>query len=519
MKKLSVKYLIRGHTIIGLLSIFLFYISAYFGSLTFFLPYISYWELPSKHIQKSIDYNFNIDDKLDEIVNKYHLNEENIEIIPPNFKDPRVKISTKNQSSIYLDPNNNKELDTFFERTNVSEFFNELHYGDNIPKIGRFLMGLASIAVLFLILSAILLFIFNKKRKKGKEKKTSNSKFWIKWHKDLGLIVIPFLLIFVITGAFIGVMLFTSKPFVLNATENKETRLGKVVAPIIFKKKKILKSNDNITNPLKLSELYFFAKLNYENLIIRKINIYNYKKENSQIMFSGYLYDNRAMTGEVNRVNIVLNSINANIISKTNLDDTHGIKKSLSLFYFLHFLPDETLILRVLFFILGIFLCISLCFGYLIWAEKKLKDLDSFKWSNFLNRVILTIIIGSLSCSAILFFSHYAISNYFIHKDLFMKGIFYLLFFSLLIFSFYENRVSKIIKVNLYISSFLLLGSICLHGIKTNIFIWDSFSKNLNMIFYVDLVLLIFCVGFFYLAKKIKPTFLCRFDYKKEVKC
>ena len=114
MEKLNIKFLLRAHTVIGLFCIFLFYISSYFGSLTFFFPYISYWELPSKHIEKSINYSFNIDYKLDEIINKYKLNDKNIEIIPPNFKDPRVKISTKNQSSIYINPNTNEELNTFY---------------------------------------------------------------------------------------------------------------------------------------------------------------------------------------------------------------------------------------------------------------------------------------------------------------------------------------------------------------------------------------------------------------------
>ena len=65
MEKLNIKFLLRAHTIVGLFCIFLFYISSYFGSLTFFLPYINYWELPSKHIEKTLDYGFNIDNKLD----------------------------------------------------------------------------------------------------------------------------------------------------------------------------------------------------------------------------------------------------------------------------------------------------------------------------------------------------------------------------------------------------------------------------------------------------------------------
>ena len=513
MEKLNIKYLIRGHTIIGLFCVSLFYISSYFGSLTFFLPYFSYWELPSKHFQKSFEYRFNIDDKLDEIVNKYHLSNENIEIIPPNFKDPRIKIYTKNQSSIFLNPNNNEELDTFYENNNVSEFLNELHFGDNIPKIGRILMGLASIGILFLIISAILLFIFNKKKEK-KEKK-SDRRFWIKWHKNLGLLVIPFLIIFAITGAFIGVMLFNSKPFVLNATQNKETSLRKVVAPIIFKQKEILKNSENIVTPMKLSQLSTLAKSKYKNLEIRRINIYNYKKDNSETMFSGYLIDNRAITGETNRVSIVLNSNNGSLISKINLSDTHGIKKTFSLFYFLHFLPDETILIRVVFFILGIFLCLSLVLGYLIWAQKKLNKIDNFIWLNLFNRFVLTIIIASITCSAVLFSIHYLIPNEFIYKDLFMKGIFYTLFFFLLTYSFYENKVSNIMKVNLYMSSFLFFSSVVLHGIRTNLFIWDSFINKIEVVFYVDFMLILTSILMFYFAKKIKSSFLQNFDLRR----
>lgn len=253
--------------------------------------------------------------------------------------------------------------------------------------------------------------------------------------------------------------------------------------------------------------------------MITNINIYNYKKDNSQTMFSGYLYDNRAITGNVNRVNIVLNSIDGTVFSKTNLEETHGIKKALSIFYFLHFMPDETFLIRVLFFILGLSLCVSLAFGYMIWASKKLNNINDFKWSNFLNRVVFTIIFTSITCSSILFFSHYLITNEFIEKDLFMKGIFYILFFVLLLYSFFENKVSKIIKVNLYLSSYFFFFSVFIHGFQTNIFIWDSFIKNIDVVFYVDLTLLLTSTILFYLAIKVKKNFLCRFDYDRGSKC
>lgn len=516
LEKLNIKYLIRAHTVIGLFCIFLFYISSFFGSITFFLPYINQWEFPSKHIEKSLNYTFNIDNKLDEIINKYKLDEKNIEIIPPSFKDPRISISSKKQSTIFLNPNTNEELDTFYENSSISEFINEIHFGNNIPIIGTFLMGLVSTAILFLILSGIILFISNKKKVK---EKNIPKKFWFKWHRYLALIITPYLLIFVITGAFIGLMLNTSSIFSLSVSQYKESNLRKLVAPIIFKQKENLPNNEIKTQMLDLSILYKKAQENYKNIEIRKINIYNYNKENSQTVFSGYLNNNKALSGNINRVDISLNSTNAQVLSKTNLEQTHGIKQSLSVFYFLHFLPDETIGIRVLFFIFGIILLISLVFGYLLWAEKKLHNIKDFKWSNFINRIILTVILASLTCTSLLFFSHYLITNQFLEKDLFIKGIFYILFFLLLLYSFFENKIFKIIKVNLYLSSFFFFFSVFIHGFQTNIFIWDSFIKNIDVVFYVDLVLILFSIILFFFAKKISSNFLCRFNYDRGLKC
>ena len=510
LDKLNLKYLVRAHTIIGLFSIFLFYLSSYFGSVTFFLPYISQWELPSSHIEKSEDYKFNIDEKLDEIVKKYKLNEKDIEIKPPSFRDPRVSIAANNQSTIYLNPNTNEELDTFYEFNNISEFMNEIHFGDNIPVIGRFLMGVVSTLTIFLIISAILLFIYNKKKKK--EKVTAKRSFF-KWHKNLGLIVIPFLLIFVITGAFIGLMLNTSSVFALSATNYKESNLRKLVAPILFSQRVKLKDEIKEKASLPLSTLYEITRENFEKLHVTGINIYNYNKQNSQTMFRGYLFDNRALTGEVNRVGIILNSVDGSVISKIDLDKKHGVSTLLSGFYFLHFLPDETVFIRFVFFILGIGVCFCLAFGYLIWAQKKINK--NTRYTNFLNRSALSIIVGTIPASALLFLLHWIIPFEYINRDILIKGLFYIYFLGLFIYSFYEGCVSKIIKNSLFMATLFLIAAIFLHGFFTEIYIWDSFFNKLDVIFFVDLCLFIIALFFVYLAIKIDDKFLSDFNYKR----
>ena len=515
LEKLSIKYLIRAHTVVGLFCIFLFYISSFFGTITFFLPYLNQWEFPSKHIEKSLDYSFNIDNKLDEIINKYKLDIKNIEILPPSFKDSRISISSKNQSTIFLNPNTNQELDTFYEYSNISEFINEIHFGENIPIIGTFLMGLASTAIIFLILTGIILFISNKK--KIKEKKTPK-KIWFNWHKKISLIIIPFLLIFVITGAFIGLMLNTSNIFSLSVSQYKESNLRKLVAPIIFKQKENLPSSQINSEMLALSLLYKTAKENYKNLEIRKINIYNYKKENSQIVFSGYLNNNRALSGNINRVDITLNSINAQVLSKTNLDQTHGIKQSLSAFYFLHFLPDETIGIRILFSIFGILLIASLAFGYLLWAEKKLNSVKDYMFSAFMNKFALLVIVGVLPACSLLFVLHWIIPFEIIDRDIWIKGLFYTFLCLSFCYILYESQILKIIKVLLFITGIFLFIAVFLHGYKTNIYIWNSFEQNLIVIFYVDLVLLLISFLSFFFSKKISNKgILNRFDYKRNL--
>lgn len=504
IEKLNLKYLIRSHTIIGLFCLFLFYISSFFGSITLFLPYINTWETPSKHFKSTSDYSFNIDEQLDNLLTKNQFLTDNIDIIFPSFKDNRIQISALNQNSIYLNPNTNEVLPTKFEQKTVSDFFNILHFGANIPYIGQPLMGMASVGVLFLIISGFLLFIHNKKKEK-KVMVKNYKKIWIQWHKYLGLSLMPFIFIFSITGAFLGFMLFASTPFALTASNFEENNLRKLVAPIIFKQKQNLAQNSTIVPMQKLSLLIQTAQKNYPELKIQKATIYNYNKENSQIVFSGYLQENKALSGRTNRMSITLQSSSAEVLEKTTLENTHIIKKALSAFYYLHFIPDETLGLRIVFFILSLAMMICLVFGYLIWAEKKLKHLNEMRYFNFLNRLSMALMIGIIPATCFVLFLHWLLPFDTFDRDIWIKGCFYSLWAFTLFYSVYENFVIKSLKLFFLLSFILLVCAVLLHGLKMNLYFWESFQQELWCVFYVDLALLcfagIFLLLYFHLNK------------------
>lgn len=516
IEKLHLKYLLRSHTIIGLFCLFLFYISSFFGAITLFLPYINAWETPSKHFKSTSNYHFNIDEHLDKLLTTNQFLTENIEITFPSFKDNRIQISALNQNSLYLNPNTNEVLTTKFEQKTVSDFFNILHFGANIPYIGQPLMGMASIGILFLIISGLLLFIHNNKKEKQILVK-NYKKRWIQWHKYLGLTLLPFIFIFVITGAFLGFMLFSSTPFALSASNFEETNLRKLVAPIIFKQKQNLPQNSTIVPMQKLSFLIQTAQENYPELKIQKATIYNYNKENSQVVFSGYLQDNKAISGRTNRMSITLKSTTAEVLEKTTLENTHSIKKALSAFYYLHFIPDETFGLRVVFFVLSLSMMICLVFGYLIWAEKKLKHINEIHYFNFLNRLSIALMIGIIPSTCFVLFLHWLLPFDTFDRDIWIKGCFYSLWAFTFFYAIYESIVLKSIKLFFITSAVLLICTVLLHGLKTNLYFWESFQQKILDIFYVDIALLLFAAVFLLLGLNLhKIPSIQRFN-KEEI--
>lgn len=514
LEKLNLKYLVRAHTVLGLACIFVFYISTFFGSITLFLPYLNIWESPSKHIKYTSEYN--IDEVLPHIIKEYELNSKNIEISLPSFKDPSINISTENQTSITLNPNNNEIISSDFENSTISEFFNEFHYGATIPFVGRTVFGLASLIMIFLMITGVMLFIFNKKKRK-KKKEINYKKHWFKWHKNITLALLPFIFVFAITGAFIGFMLQFSTPYALSATNFEENSIRKLVAPIIFAKKKPLENEEKVFTNKNLSFLVSRANEYYPNLVIEKINIYNYNKINSQTHFTGFLEDNRAITGKINRLFLTLDSKSGELIEKKLLEDSHIMNRVMSLFYFLHFIPDETFFLRFLFFILSIAMGVSLVFGYLIWAEKNMKRCGDEEYFNMTNRFSLALFLGVLPASCSVLFMHWYLPLDFYQRDSYIEGLFFTLWAFSLYLAVEVKDIVKTIKIYLLASIGFIVLAMVFHGISTGFHIFNYLQNSLYTLFFVELGFVLAILIFLFFILKIENSFYFRrFLVKKE---
>ncbi len=481
------KYLIRSHTIVGVFVVFFFYLSTFFGTITLFKPYLHSWENVSRHFSVVDNSKLDLDIAVQNALEKLQNPSNNVQILLPSFGDKALSVHYGFSEKVYINPNTNKVLETTNERDFITNFFNHMHISLNIPKVGQIVVGITSIAILFLSISGFYLWLISRK------KRSTVKSFWLKWHKDLSLILLPYILIFSLTGSVLGVMLVSSSPFALSATDGKEENMSKLVRPIVFAKDYAVKKSGQNASMLKISELYAKGQKLYPELLIRKIILDNWNDKNAYISFRGYLKDNRALTGTVNRQSVILSAVDGSLLKKKTLNDSHSMAKLLSGFYFLHFLPDEGLVVRILFLFFGIIFLASMVFGILIWLEKKSsKDKDNANYFTFISKFSLSLFIGIIPASSFLLFLYWALPFDLAQRETWIVGGFYSLWSFTLFFSVYEQKTINVIKVFMTLNFILLIMTVLFHGLRTDFFIWNSLEKGLYELFFVDLLLLIF---------------------------
>lgn len=495
LNNLNLKFLIKAHTKIGLFALFFFYISAFFGTITLFLPQIQTWENPSRYFSYEKEYSYKLDELVKRTIKEEGFNTQQIEITLPSYKDNVIAINDPTSRTKYINPYTLKMLDTTSDHSFLGKFFNDIHIGRNIPKVGQLLMGIASVLIIFLAISGLFLF-FNKH-------KQNNKSFNFKWHRDLSIVLLPYILVFSMTGSVLGFMLSYSSPFAYTASKTDTTSMRALVSPILFPKDKLPKKEEYYNNFKNIDELLEVAKKSYPTLEIQTIKLLQWNNINAQIKISGFQNDNRILTGKINRVHVLINPITGEEINKKDLNNSHFGNKVLSAFYFFHFIPDETLIVRIIYLILSITFLISLALGFLIWSQKIASNYkENINYYNFLSRFSISIMFGIIPATALTLLLYWAIPIELFQRVIWIKGIFYCFWAFTLLLSVYYDDVVDLLKGLSFLTSIFLFATVIAHIMSAKTFIALLVAKKtMHTVIYVDLVLFILAILFFIFYK------------------
>ena len=493
LKTLNLRFLIQAHTKLGLFALFFFYISAFFGTVTLFLPQIKTWESPSRYFIKGEVHAKQLDSLIQRTIQEEGFSTDMIEVTLPSYRDDVIAINDPASRTKYVNPYTLKMLDTTKDRAFLSQFFNDIHVGRNIPKLGQLLMGISSILIIFLLLSGIMLFINKHKAKKS---------FSFKWHRDISLLLLPYIIVFALTGSVLGFMLGSSAPFAYAATEAKQGNMRALVGPIIFPRETIPKKGGSALM-LNIDKLKKDAQSAYPELLIKKFILLSWYDKSAQIKFLGSLKNNRIVSGNINRQYITLSGVTGEVLEKSSLESSHVGKKFLSSFYFFHFIPDEELLVRIIYLILGMLFLISMGFGFLIWSQKKAKEYThNPQYFSFLSRFSMAVLLGVIPATALTLLLFWSLPFDLFERVLWIKGAFYAFWALLLLLSVYFDDVMELIKTYCFITSTLLFMTILAHMIALK----EKLAKlvqsgEFHTVLAFDLCLLILSVLAFLLYK------------------
>ncbi|WP_024954712.1 PepSY-associated TM helix domain-containing protein [Sulfurospirillum arcachonense] len=507
LNKLNLQYLIKAHTQLGLFAVFFFFISAFFGTIILFLPQIQTWENPSRYFEYKKEYNYKLDEIVKRTIQEESYNTKYIEIKLPSYKDNVISINDQTSRTKHINPYTSKMLDTTFDSSFLSKFFNNLHSGRNIPKIGQQLMGIASILIIFLTISGVILY-FNKHKK-------NLQNFHFRWHKNISLILLPYILVFSLTGAFLGFMLPFSAPITYSASKATSSSTGALVRPILFPKDKIPKKSSSFEEFQSIDTLMQKAKEALPHLKVSSIKLLQWNDKNAQIKFIGHLDNNKILTDKSNKLHVLLNPIDGTVLEKKDLSDSHIGNKILSSFYYFHFIRNETLLVRVLYFFASMGFILSLAFGFLIWSDKKAKKhVQNDAYYNFTGRFAMAIMFGVIPTSALMLLSYWALPSGLFEKVIWMKGVFYSFWAFTLLLSVYYEDILDLLKSFALLTSIFLFSAIIAHIMATKTYLIALLKTNsMHPVICFDLVLLTLSVLFFLFYKySYKIKFLSKYS-------
>jgi len=500
------KYLKESHLYIGMFVILFFYISTFFGTITTLKPYLASWESPSKHIKLISSNNIDLDKSIYNGLNELDNPSNNVTITLPSYTEKSLSLKFGSSEKVYINPYTNEVLDTKKENYLLSNFFNQMHINLNVSSQGQILMGIASIGIVFLTINGLYLWLLNKRKRKDVKN------FWLKWHKDFSLLILPYILIFSLTGAVLGFMLLASSPFAYSVTDGKEMSMGKLVRPTIYQRDVKIKALGERALMQNFNELHDIAKKSYVDLHITDIKLFNWNDKNARVMFVGYDKNNDIRTASVNRVGVILNGVSGEVVRIKKPDDTHIGAQFLSSFYFIHFITDEGIGLRIVLMLFGIIFGISLVFGAFIWIERKLKQKRKHNYFNIITKFTTAFVLGIIPATTFTLFLYWLLPVELSDRNTWIIGGFYTLWSFTFLLSVYKNDSLEAVKIFMYLNSLFLLLAFILHGYTTNMYLWNSFSNEIWDIFYMDLFILILgLLSFLFAIKMDSLKFLNKF--------
>ncbi|MCK0136060.1 PepSY-associated TM helix domain-containing protein [Arenibacter sp. S6351L] len=499
--------LFHTHTVSGIIISVALYIIFFAGSFSFFRDEIANWqygqtvkvldEIPDDI--NSVVMDMGSEHKLfsRDITIAHYYNEPKINVSIGASKDTLVLEEDRQGSFYYLDTKNGQHSN-YNESYSLGEFLYRLHFFDQLPyPYGRYLAGLVAFFFLFAIFTGIaihwnkIISNFYLFRPRGKLKT-----LWTDSHTALGVIGLPFQLVYAVTGAFFLLKFILIAPSVMGLYEGDQNKLYEdleYVQPVFEFMNRPIQTEFDLNSYIVKTKEYWPA------FKVTKVQIFNYGDVNMHLSITGNL-DYRSKFNGIGNV-IFKVADNSIVHFKNPLKSSSYLDGVKNVLFRLHLGDYAGLGLRVVSFVLGLISCFVIISGIMIWLVARNKKNIPQKKRHFNENVVRYFLAICLSMYPITALEFILVKIFQPNEG---KAFFYSTYFIgwliLTIFLIIKNNNGFTNRSTLLLGSALGLLVPITNGFVTGKWIWNSYAEGLSQILFIDVLWLILSLIGFWVA-------------------
>lgn len=501
------------HTVSGIVISVALYIIFFAGAFTIFEEQINDWEF-EKEITPEQHYKIDYDRILTQLIDDgYHISTNDVRINMVHDAKPYIRVmvlgknahdSIKGRINLKVDPISYKHVHYSQDKSTskgIWKFIYRLHFLDQIPTIGIYLAGLVSLFFLFAIVTGII--VHWKKIIPNFFDFRPWAKFktiWTDAHTVLGVIGIPFQLIYAITGAFYALSVLLLAPSVLLLFDGNQEKLLNVIGS----ESETYEAVGESAKMLSVNSIVSEAEAKIGDYEYMRAIVKDYGDKNANLQIIAQIHDSKK--DFIGAANYSYNLSSGALLFKDSVEDNKYNTSLTMIFSRLHFVSYGGIFIKIIYFLLALITCFVIITGVLIWLKARDKKTNSIKQKKFINRVgawYMGVSLGILPAIALLFILAKTIpisSN----KDSLTSTIFFSFWAAFLVYSIAIKDTFKINKMALLIAGIFGVFIPIINGITSGYWIWTSINNRYYNMLTVDLFWLLLGSSSFVIVLKLK---------------
>ncbi|MDO5976125.1 PepSY-associated TM helix domain-containing protein [Flavivirga jejuensis] len=390
--------------------------------------------------------------------------------------------------SLKLDPNTYKITDnkSIEQHGFLGTFIYELHYFEPIPKIGVYLSG---ILAMFFFLSIIAGTIIHWKKIVPMffsfRIKNSIKQLWSSGHTALGIIGLPFQLMYAITGAFFSLSIIVFIPTANVLFNGEQGGLMEYIAPSSKYENRIeepLKNRENLNLIFKKAK----DELRVDDYRLSFVNITNFNYKNARASF---LFIEKQEKSIFESAHIIYNVSDASIVEKKPFNKVTYQESVLYLLHVFHFGAFGGYFVKIIYFLLAMLTCFVIQSGVMLWLEARnnKKHLIKKKFNKSVVAIYTGICMGLFPSFALLFCVAKIFPQNIENRFNIITGVFFIFWLVYTFYAYLSNNLKTITRNALIIAALLGVFVPLLNGFQSGLWFWSSLDKGYKDSFFIDI--------------------------------